>query len=411
MSYKHYFSLCSILKDEDLYFLEWLTYHSLLGVEHFYLYDNGSAHPVAEHSIIQRYMEQGKVTVVDFPGTAMQYPAYNDCLNRFGNQTFWLGFIDLDEFITMRKGKDIRPLLAEYETYASLALNWMCFSSSGYLSRPKGLVTAIYTQALAPLENTVNLHIKSIVQPARTEKVGTPHAFHLKPNEWAVDENRNTVHSGWSFSPCSYRRLWLNHYLYKSQQDWEVKRQKQRADIGEQTSRTEELFYQQAAAPYQEEHSAARFAPNVSEWLAKGVLPDNVNVTSCPQEDSGHLDSYLHTAARLHTEKQTERAEILLCHAALRHNGDAKLWIMRAYLARMSRKFDAAELFLNHAIRLENNAAAFEEYMDLRIAQQRYRDAWSILLMIKEFTLRNPDSPINKKNIIAERYLKSVLAQ
>ncbi len=34
---KYYFSICAIFKDESLSIKEWIEYHKLIGVEHFYL--------------------------------------------------------------------------------------------------------------------------------------------------------------------------------------------------------------------------------------------------------------------------------------------------------------------------------------------------------------------------------------
>ena len=39
---KYYFSICAIFKDESLSIKEWIEYHKLIGVEHFYLYNNNS---------------------------------------------------------------------------------------------------------------------------------------------------------------------------------------------------------------------------------------------------------------------------------------------------------------------------------------------------------------------------------
>lgn len=36
-------AVCAIFKDEAAYLREWLDFHLLMGVEHFYLYDNGSS--------------------------------------------------------------------------------------------------------------------------------------------------------------------------------------------------------------------------------------------------------------------------------------------------------------------------------------------------------------------------------
>lgn len=39
----NYLSICAVIKNEGPYLEEWIEFHRIQGVEHFYLYDNGSA--------------------------------------------------------------------------------------------------------------------------------------------------------------------------------------------------------------------------------------------------------------------------------------------------------------------------------------------------------------------------------
>ena len=44
---KYFLSLCCIIKDER-YLEEFIIYYNLLGVEHFYIYDNESNYKISE---------------------------------------------------------------------------------------------------------------------------------------------------------------------------------------------------------------------------------------------------------------------------------------------------------------------------------------------------------------------------
>ncbi len=90
-------AIVAIFKDEGKYLREWLDYHLLAGVEHFYLYNNDSSDDYKE--ILAPYVEANLVTLTDFPGKAMQYPAYEDAINKYRFESRYLAFIDLDEFI------------------------------------------------------------------------------------------------------------------------------------------------------------------------------------------------------------------------------------------------------------------------------------------------------------------------
>ena len=46
-------------------------------------------------------------------------------------QTYWVAFIDCDEFITLRdENNNISNFLKDYEKYPGVGLNWLMFGSS-----------------------------------------------------------------------------------------------------------------------------------------------------------------------------------------------------------------------------------------------------------------------------------------
>ena len=93
----HDLSVVAILKNEGHYFKEWLDYHLLAGVDHFYLYDNESPDNQAE--VAKPYVEAGLVDYFPFPGEQKQGAAYRDAIAKFKFQSRYMAFIDGDEFI------------------------------------------------------------------------------------------------------------------------------------------------------------------------------------------------------------------------------------------------------------------------------------------------------------------------
>ena len=93
----HDLAVVAILKNEGHYLKEWLDYHLLAGVNHFYLYDNESSDNQRE--VAAPYVKAGLVNYISMPGKAMQMVAYNDAVNRFKFQCRYMVFIDGDEFI------------------------------------------------------------------------------------------------------------------------------------------------------------------------------------------------------------------------------------------------------------------------------------------------------------------------
>lgn len=68
------------IKNESSYIEEWLEYHLLVGVEHFYVFDNESSDNITD--VLRPYVEQGLVTYQSWPGKNQQKVIYNACLRK-----------------------------------------------------------------------------------------------------------------------------------------------------------------------------------------------------------------------------------------------------------------------------------------------------------------------------------------
>lgn len=111
-TYKYNVSICGIFLNEAPYLREWIEFHRIVGVEHFYLYNNMSTDGYKD--ILEPYMEEGLVTLTDWNVPHGQISAYWDCVGRFAAESRWIGFIDLDEFVVPRENK-IYDLLKPYD--------------------------------------------------------------------------------------------------------------------------------------------------------------------------------------------------------------------------------------------------------------------------------------------------------
>ena len=100
---RHYLAICAIFKNEAAYLDEWLRFYDLVGVEHFYLYNNDSTD--GHLAVLQRWIAAGKVTLHDIPGRAVQRLAVHHCLQTYRDQCAWLAHVDLDEFLFSPRDK------------------------------------------------------------------------------------------------------------------------------------------------------------------------------------------------------------------------------------------------------------------------------------------------------------------
>lgn len=215
--YKYEVSLCLIFKNEAAYLKEWLEYHSLIGVDHFYLYNNFSEDDYTE--VLRPYIDKGIVTLTEWPIKYAQVAAYEDCYHKFKGETHWLGYIDADEFVNLRKYNDIKTFLSRYNAYPSVLLCWKMFGTSGIVKEPTNyLVTERYVASWPWLCETGKSFINNDYMFRRV-KVHYHVAYVLGIPLYGVTEAK--IFAPLMIHPFSYAPFpsaYINHYWSRSRE-------------------------------------------------------------------------------------------------------------------------------------------------------------------------------------------------
>ena len=221
----HRLSVTSILKNEpDL--IEWIEYHRLVGVDHFYLYDNESTDGMKEKLL--PYIDAGIVTYTYYPGPAMQDSSVNDAIKRFKYETKYLAVIDGDEYIVpVKEGTLIPDLLDEIITgyhkhrynpggfAGGVGINWRDYGTSGHKEAVEGLVIENYTMR-AEDDYFQNVHIKTIYNPRVVTLIDNPHNGHYRDGYYTISEHGSMIPFLYFYdSRCDLLRI--NHYFSKSE--------------------------------------------------------------------------------------------------------------------------------------------------------------------------------------------------
>jgi hypothetical protein len=212
-----YAAICAVYLNEAPYLPEWIEFHRLMGIERFFLYDNGSTDSHLE--VLAPYLESGVVVRHEWPSSPPnQGEIYSDCLRRHRTDARWIAFIDVDEFLFSPTGRPLGEVLREYEPWPGIAVSLATFSYSGHRTRPSGLVIDNYT-----LMDTKEIEvIKQIVDPLRTLQSDSVHWFVFEYG-LPVDENGWPVGLVGQTKVPSFERLRINHYPSKSAEEARAK--------------------------------------------------------------------------------------------------------------------------------------------------------------------------------------------
>ena len=226
------FAIGAIVKNEADSLLEWIAFHRLVGIDHFYIADNVSTD--ATWPILKALQKQGLVTTFRFPTLGEKAPqllAYKRILKMAQGKFTAVAFVDADEYITpMDNSHSIRPFLLEWfdsPHVSGVVLNWACFGSGGAVFKEPGLVIERFTRRFSA-ERNHNKHYKSIVRPEAVEKFLNPHMARLR-------EGRYLNALGQSFTPhpdkpygLTADLVWepvrVNHYVVKSLEEFLVRK-------------------------------------------------------------------------------------------------------------------------------------------------------------------------------------------
>jgi len=208
--------LVAILKDEQPFLDEWLLYHRMLGIDHFFLYDDDPDAPLEE--FLKPHQEY--VTVVPWfgrsfsmPGVDRQTKAYWHAFEHYATAYEWMAVIDGDEFIVLREHQDLKVFLNSFPEASAVSLHWHVFGHNGFFDDPPGLITASLTRRmLAPSRN-----IKTITRTASIRGIISAHYCLLKNGAW-VDPNHRMFRE--DIYPGKTDVAHINHYQCRSFTRW-----------------------------------------------------------------------------------------------------------------------------------------------------------------------------------------------
>ena len=227
---KYKVSICAIFKDEAPYLREWIEFNRIVGVEHFYMYNNNSTDDYLH--VLEDYIKHGIVTLVDWPYEQGQISAYKECIKKYSDETEWIAFIDIDEFIVPNETSNIYEYLRKFTNRGSVIAYWRMFGTSGLMNRDlKRCVTADFTVCWSKYCGTGKCFYNTRFgfNPDSKRSVALNHRF------WAtwhgieippVNQFDKVCIGGFSVAKSDIHPIQINHYCLKSLDEYALKRKR-----------------------------------------------------------------------------------------------------------------------------------------------------------------------------------------
>ena len=134
---KYRFSLVACARWEETQVQEWVEYHKSIGFDHIYLYSN-DAYPAPLFQAVAPYAYGANpfVTFRHWPRAGEQIEIYLHFLDTFRAETEWFSFLDIDEFLVLKRVDNIAAFMRVYEARVDcLYLNWLIYGHNGNVRR------------------------------------------------------------------------------------------------------------------------------------------------------------------------------------------------------------------------------------------------------------------------------------
>lgn len=341
-----YCAICLIAKDEEYYIKEWCEYHLRIGFDTIIIYDNGSK--IQLKDFLKNYIDIGRVIVHDASGKFEQEKVYTSCIKKYKEKFKWIAFIDSDEFLFPKKTNNIKIFLAEYECYGGVVANWVNFGTSGILKRKDN--SQIFNFLLTDGEESST--IKSIVQPARVERYGVHGATFLH-GYYAVSPDHVPLHDDCYSSPFVNDKIQINHYAFRTWEDYERKAYRW-INLGIWKKAT--TFEEEQKRYTKPSFELMKFYASIKNTQIQCDIKKNKEMSISP------VKNFVEMATNMLQQKKFIDAELLCCDAMLVLEDATMIYYFRSVISRMMNNTQRALYCIYEALKLSGSSTIYYEY-------------------------------------------------
>jgi len=230
------------------------------------------------------YIKKNIVELVDWPNKSeaknhvmSQISAYRHCIEKKTNQSSWIAFIDIDEFIVPATATSLRSYiqsLDDQSSIGSIEINWQLYGTSGIkkLGSLELVSEKFVMKAHDNFESQMQLshkQFKSIVRPKAVKKM-TIHYADLLPTYivYPLYQQKRARH----LKPVDISELRINHYWTRDEDFFLNTKIQRRRDV----FKTDGEIFKRIAKDLNtvEDTCIYRFLPELKERVFSNTIYD-----------------------------------------------------------------------------------------------------------------------------------------
>jgi hypothetical protein len=223
-------AIVCLAKMEHDYIEEFVRYHIAIGFKRIYIYDNEDV--PTYHLMLKHFSPL--VKIIHIKGNNYSKAIQFMVLDHFVQNYLYkdgithVAHIDIDEFIVLKKHKNITDFINEYivGNCAGIGMNWRFFGSSNQTQKTNIPNTIRFTMC----EQKGNEHIKTIFNKDFFIGFRDPHCISVKAPYCIKSTNGAIINGSFNFN-IDLSVIQLNHYKSKTWPEFQYIRNRGRADF------------------------------------------------------------------------------------------------------------------------------------------------------------------------------------
>ncbi|OAG72350.1 glycosyltransferase [Gluconobacter japonicus] len=230
-------ALAVFVKNEERDIAWWLGWHIALGFTTICVYDDDSTDRTADivKAAAKSFDVRLETSEKSIRFNHRQKFTYEKAISDAKNKFDWLMFLDSDEYLDLGENQDLSAFLNKFPEASAIAINWCCFGSSGYITRPPNSSPfESYIRGSHPDSLDANKIVKSIFRLDRTSsRYINPHHFDVEGLYVSSDGTEmqwDAVHPERTQSYPSWANARVRHYACRSLADF-LDKVERRSDI------------------------------------------------------------------------------------------------------------------------------------------------------------------------------------